>query len=254
MSLEEIADALRRRDPDRFGASLIAPPEARVRLWVLYAFNHEVARAPLQTGEPLVAEMRLQWWIDQLDAVAAGHLPAHDLLIRIASTWGAEAGALAPLAEARRRDCDRRPFADADEVEAYVRATAVPLMQLAVRALDGAPAAAQPVIESQALGAGLAGWLSALPELDGFGLGLQRQDAATVAELARRGRAALEEARAGRRHVPRRLAPALFRGPHLRRLLAGIGAGGDIARQATPSEFRRRLALSRLALTGRWWD
>ena len=253
MSIEEIGETLRRGDPDRFGASLIAAPDAREKLWVLYTLNNEVARAPLQTQEPLVAEMRLQWWVDQLEGVAKGYLPSHDLLAQIAMTWGAEAAELIPLAEARRRDCERLPFADADEVVAYVRATSVPLMQLAIRSLDStAPAGVQPVMEAQALGAGIATWLAALPELTAYGLGLRQQDSGTLSELARRGRTALDTARSGRRDVPRRFAPALYRGPRLRPFLAGVEASGDIA-QPKPSEFQRRLALGRLALTGRWW-
>ena len=38
----------------------------------LYAFNLEVARAPWVTQEPLIAEMRLQWWADALDEIAGG--------------------------------------------------------------------------------------------------------------------------------------------------------------------------------------
>ena len=43
-----------------FGASLLVPQPARERLWTLYALNHDLARAPLQSNEPLIAMMRLR--------------------------------------------------------------------------------------------------------------------------------------------------------------------------------------------------
>jgi phytoene/squalene synthetase len=72
MSLEACADLLRRGDPDRFLAAMAAPPAARRVLLPLYAFNLEVARAPQVTAEPMIAEMRLQWWRDALAEIAAG--------------------------------------------------------------------------------------------------------------------------------------------------------------------------------------
>jgi phytoene/squalene synthetase len=64
MSLDAIADGLRRADPDRFAAAMAAPPAARAGLLALYSVNIDMARAPWASAEPLVAEMRVQWWGD----------------------------------------------------------------------------------------------------------------------------------------------------------------------------------------------
>ncbi len=90
MSLSEIAETLRETDPDRFGASLLAPQPARERLWTLYALNDDLARAPLQCNEPLIAEMRVQWWIDQLDGIGRGVAPRNEPLISLAESLGAQ--------------------------------------------------------------------------------------------------------------------------------------------------------------------
>lgn len=66
MSIAACAALVARGDPDRFAAIMAAPPAARARLFPLYAFNLEVARAPWVTKEPMIAEMRLQWWRDVL--------------------------------------------------------------------------------------------------------------------------------------------------------------------------------------------
>lgn len=250
MSLSEIADELRASEPDRFGASLLVPQPARERLWVLYALNHDLARAPLQSNEPLIAMMRVRWWIDQLDAIGRGVLPDNEPLVSLAGTWGRDAAGLTDLAEARMRDCERTPFENADEVEAYIRATAGALMRHAMIAVG---AGADVVAEDQALGTGIARWLSALPELDALRLGLARPDPALIPELARRGLAALQRARDARRDVSRPGAPVLFQGIGHKAALERMEAEG-VPVAIAASEFRRRFALGRLALTGRWWE
>ncbi len=68
MSLAACAALVERGDPDRFLAVMAAPAWARARLFPLYAFNLEVARAPWVTEEPMIAEMRLQWWRDVVES------------------------------------------------------------------------------------------------------------------------------------------------------------------------------------------
>ena len=282
MSLDTCAESLRAHDPDRFGICLLAPPEARPRLLTLYALNLELARAPLASAEPLIAEMRLQWWIERLEEIGAGAVPSHELLGPLAEAWGAKASAFAALAEARRRDAAREPHDGPDAVVAYVRQTAVPLALFAAEALGGEPADARgeiappepsagvrtsywvfgrrrkaevaQVVAAQAEGLGLAAWLAALPALQGLGLGLWDPSPQVLEDLASRARGRLSEARAQHRAVPRRLAPALFPGagvdPVLRAAPKGIEA---LAALPVPSEFRRRLALGAFSLTHRWW-
>ncbi|TMV82105.1 phytoene synthase, partial [Thioclava sp. BHET1] len=60
------------RDPDRFLVSAALPEAAQARLWPLYALNLELARAPWASEQPLVSEMRLQWWVDALAETAQG--------------------------------------------------------------------------------------------------------------------------------------------------------------------------------------
>ena len=273
MSLAACAETLRAHDPDRFGICLLAPVEARPRLLTLYALNLELARAPLASNEPLIAEMRLQWWIERLEEIGAGRVPSHDLLAPLAEAWGSRAAGFAVLAEARRRDCLREPHDGPEAVARYVRDTAVPLALLAAEAMAGGAAAggftppdprgifshernddpAVAVIAAQAEGVGLANWLAALPALQGLGLGLWDPSPQALAEVAGLARGKLDEARAGRRHVPRRLAPVLFPGAQVKLVLEAAPQGIEVLAAAQPSEFRKRLALTRFALTHRWW-
>ncbi|MDO5631390.1 MAG: squalene/phytoene synthase family protein [Paracoccus sp. (in: a-proteobacteria)] len=252
MTLNACAEALRQHDPERFGMAMAAAPADRPLLLTLYALNLELARAPYQSAEPMLAEMRLQWWDDRLTEMGQGTAPPlHDVLTPLWAAWGDRAGGLTPLAEARRRDCARLPFQDADQVVTYVDATAGGLMLAATSALGGADAA---VVADQARGAGLAAWLRALPQLTAINMGFPLPDPAPARALAAEGLAALDRAaRAPRRAVPRRAAAALFAGAGARAVLRDIAAGTDpFAPQPAASEFRRRAALARLALTGHW--
>lgn len=255
MTLAACTETLRQHDPDRFGAVLVAEAGDRPALVTLYALNLEVARAPFQSAEPMLAEMRLQWWVDRLDQMGQGLAPPlHDVLTPLWDAWGAGAGALNPLAEARRRDCDRQPFAGPDAVVAYVEATAGTLMGFAAQAC-GAPDNARDIVAHQARGAGLAAWLRALPQLQALRLGLdpaRPDDARALAEQARDG---LRMASRQHRKLPRRAAAALFPGPRVPRLLSEVMAGHVDPFAATPqiTPFQRRASLARLALTGHWW-
>ncbi|MBK5945495.1 hypothetical protein CCR83_03275 [Rhodobacter veldkampii DSM 11550] len=255
--MQSLADAVATGDPDRFAATMAAPPAARARLWPLYALNLELARAPWASTQPMLAEMRLQWWIDALAPPVANTPPANTPeVLRAVADLMAETGLpvalLTGIAEARRRDCWDEPFADDAALWAYLEATSGNLMWAAARVL-GAPEAAAPVVRDHAAAAGLANWLLALPELVRRGRAVMPEVAALRA-LAQTGLARHARAAAARPAVPKVAAPALYTGWQARAILAqaaadpGLVAAGGLGQ----SEFARRAGLVRLALTGRW--
>lgn len=255
MTLEACTEALRQHDPDRFGAVLVAQVQDRPALVTLYALNLEIARAPFQSAEPMLAEMRLQWWVDRLAEMGQGTAPPlHDVLTPLWEAWGARAGDLVDLAEARRRDCERQPFAAAPDVIDYVDATAGRLMWTAAQ-FCGTPEGAREIVAHQARGAGVAAWLRALPQLQALGLGLARPDPEVVQALAAEARDGLRMAARLHRKVPGRAAATLFPGPRVPRLLSEVMAGRlDPFIEIPPiTPFQRRASLARLAFTGRWW-
>jgi len=242
-----LAERLRHEDPDRFAMAMLTPASDRARLVTLYALNTELARTALAARDPLIAEMRVQWWVDRLQALGDGPPPPHELLSPLWSAWGARAADFARLAEARRHDAAREPFAEPDSVVAYADATGGALMAHAAMSL-GAPDV--PALHAQGRGAALTAWLRARPALQQLGLGLSSPDASAITVLARIASQAFDDAASGRRILPRAAAPALFAGPAPRRLLRHMALEG---KSADPSDFTRRAALARLALTGRWW-
>lgn len=255
MTLDACTDMLRQQDPDRFGAVLAAEQDDRAALLTLYALNLEIARAPFQSAEPMLAEMRLQWWVDRLAEMGRGTAPPlHDVLTPLWEAWGAQAGTLVDLAEARRRDCERQPFRAASEVVEYVDATAGALMWAAAHRC-GAPEGTREIVAHQARGAGIAAWLRALPQLQAMGLGMDRPDPEHLKDLTSLAREGLRMAARQHRKLPARAAAALYPGPRVPRLLSEIAQGrvDAYAETIALTPFQRRASLARLAMTGRWW-
>lgn len=255
MSVDACAALVERGDPDRFAAVMAAPVAVRGRLFVLYAFNLEVARAPWVTKEPMIAEMRLQWWRDVVAEAATGKpARAHEVagpLSALIAEAGLPVAVLDRLVEARRWDVYREPFEDRAAFDAYLEDTGAGLMWLAGLCLGAGP---QDEAALRAFGwaAGLAAFLRAVPELEARGrVPLVDGRAEAVAALAQDGLARIAGARAGLRRLGR-ARPATLAGWQaealLRRALRepGLVAEGQLAL----SEFGRRWGLLRAAIRG----
>lgn len=255
MTFETCTELLREHDPDRFGAVLTARADRRAGLVTLYALNLEIARAPFQSAEPMLAEMRLQWWVDRLAEMGQGIAPPlHDVLTPVWEEWGVAAGALEELAEARRRDCARDRFTDPDAVIEYVDMTAGRLMWQAASWL-GVPADVSGIVADQARGAGLATWLRALPQLQPLGLGLAQARQQDAQGLAVEAMAVLRRAARAHHKIPKSVAASLYPGPRVSEILTGIADGRIDCFKHVPeiSPFQRRASLAWFALSGRWW-
>jgi 15-cis-phytoene synthase len=248
------AALVERGDPDRFLAVMAAPVAARAQLFPLYAFNLEVARAPWVTDEPLIAEMRLQWWRDVVANAASGAARAHEVagpLHDLIRDFGLPVDVLDRLIAARRRDISREPHPDRAAFDAYLEDTGAGLMWLAARAL-GAPDSAAAAVRDFGWATAAAGYLRAVPDLRSRG----RQplpEGLSAEGLARAGLDRLARARAGRKAIPRAVTPALLTGWQTAGLLrlAARDPTRVTAGTLALSEFARRGGLIRAALTGR---
>jgi len=247
--LAPIAAQVEAGDPLRFAATMAAPADLRPALWPVYAVNLELARAPWAAREQLLAEMRLQWWIDRL---AAPDLPANapPALAALFDGPAEVRAALLGVAEARRRDCHPdSPFACAEDLWAYLEATGGGVMRAAAAALgcDGGRA-----LVDLGAAAALGGWLAALPELDARGRPGLAPAGPRITDLAQQGLARLD--RAGDALLPAAwpLRAALLPGADARaelRAARARDAAGPLAGFAG-SPFLRALRRTRTGLTG----
>lgn len=194
-------------DPDRFRTVMAAPRSARHVLFPLYAFNVEVARAPWVTQEPMIAEMRLQWWRDAMEEIGAGGaVRKHEVSTPLAGfLTSAQAARLDEAVAARRWDIYKDPFEDQAHMDAYIDQTAGHLMWTAAEQLGASPDA-EASVRALAFAAGCASFLRAVPALAKAGrVPLLDGTHAGLRALAERARAGVS-----RVSVPRAVRPALW--------------------------------------------
>ena len=135
-ALAYCAGLARRHDPERWLAALLAPPAGQAPLMALLAFNYEVAKTRESVSQPMLGQIRLQWWREAIESIEAGRPRAHQVVEALAQTARPlERGLLDRLIDARERDLEDAPFADLAALEAYGAATAGGLAQLGLRAL-----------------------------------------------------------------------------------------------------------------------
>ncbi len=141
-SLSACEDTVRRVDPDRYLSALFAPAERRPLLFVLYAFNHEIARIGETVQEPIAAAIRLEWWHETLEGARDGNPRPHDVARGLAEMFARSRLSLdlfEPLFSARSFDTAAHGFAHLADLEAYGDQTAGTIMRIAAQILDGRP-------------------------------------------------------------------------------------------------------------------
>ena len=253
MSLAQCMDLVNGGDPDRALVLRAASDGAQARLFPIYALNLEIARAAWASSEPLVAEMRLQWWRDAIeDLCGAGFARAHPVLAACDFlARDAKAGhVLDDLIEARRWDIWRDPFTDNAALWAHLGATGGGLMALGGHVL-GAPDTAG--LRDLGSAMALAQWLRAVPDLQARGRHpLPDTGPDAIAELARQGLQRLQAARAARGGVARAALPAALTAWATEPVLRQAAQDPDTVLQGTLRLPAPGLRLTWAALTGRW--
>ena len=232
---ESLDEQVRRADPERWLASrLIADAEARADVIALYAFDLELARAPLAATDPMMAEIRLTWWREAVDDLFAGKgARGHPALVALGRAIARRKLSAAPLeaiVEARFADIEPEAFADEAALAAYADGVAGAPLSLALAVLGHADASA---LRPAALAWTLARLAEAAPQRLPTGL--------DAAKARGRGRAALEEARQAVRALPVAAFPAV----------AHLALTGPRLKGRSPGPLEMQLRLTLASLTGR---
>lgn len=136
-----VREAARAGDIDRYLAALLAPRQARSDLIALTAFLGEVARIPALVNEPMMGEIRLQWWRDAIvtdpDGTSTGS-PVADALRAAIDRHRLPESLFDGLLAARSHDLVPHPVDEGQSVDAYLDATEGNAFRLAAHIL-GAP-------------------------------------------------------------------------------------------------------------------
>ena len=162
-----LAAAVRAADPDRYFATLFAPAERRPYLFAFYAFHAEIARVAENVREPMLGEIRLEWWRESVLAAAKGQARNHDVARGLVALFAERPLAKADfeaLIAARAFDSSPDHLADFAALERYVDSTSGAVMRLAARILATEPApGVEKGLRDAGLAYGLTGLLRALP-------------------------------------------------------------------------------------------
>jgi NADH dehydrogenase [ubiquinone] 1 alpha subcomplex assembly factor 6 len=234
-SLSPAASIVRTHDRDRFQTVLFAPAEAREALFALYAFNYEIARVRETVREPMLGQIRLQWWREAIDMAYGEAQPRrHEVVEPLTAairSRGLSRDHFDRLIDARERDLDDAPLTTLAALEDYAECTSAPLIRLALEALGASTPSTETAAAEIGVAYALTGLLRAMPihalagrcfiPLDlATETGLDAADYAAgratpalqraVEAIARAAERHLAAARAMRRDVPKAALPALL--------------------------------------------
>ena len=220
--LPEFADLVRAADRPRYFAALFAPAAVRADLLAVAALRAELAAVADRVSESGLGEIRLTWWRDSLESVAAGGAAETPLLRALGAAIGRHRLPAAPLlamAEAFRGDLYSDPAPTINDLEGFLGETESAVFQLSALIL-GSDAGASAEAAGHA----------------GVAYGIARRLAALARER-RRGRAMVPADVLHRHGLP---PEGLFAGADGEALAAAVG---DLAAHARTHHARALAAL-----------
>ncbi|HTT79866.1 MAG TPA: squalene/phytoene synthase family protein, partial [Stellaceae bacterium] len=121
--ISPVGALVRRHDRDRYRTALFAPAARREALFALYAFNYEIARVREIVTQPILGQIRLQWWREVIAAACAGTPPRqHEVAQQLSDAIGRFAlcrELFERIIDAREADLADRAPADLAALEDY---------------------------------------------------------------------------------------------------------------------------------------
>ncbi|HLZ67634.1 MAG TPA: phytoene/squalene synthase family protein [Aliidongia sp.] len=228
-------ELVRRHDHDRFLASLFLRADRRPAVWALLAFNLEIARVREVVSQPIIGQIRLQWWRDAIDEIYTGKPPRrHEVVEPLAAAIEAHRLTrthFVALIDGREFDLGDEPPATLAALERYLEKTSSRLIDLQLEILGVEAPAAFEAARAVGVAWGLVGLARALPFHAAHGrlylpadlmaeAGVDRDAllagkggravASVIRRLAGRANELLAEVRRLRSDVPRAAIPALL--------------------------------------------
>jgi phytoene synthase len=136
---ESAANLVKLRDRDRYWSVLFAPASERHGLLALYAFNTELSHIVRSVNEPMVGQIRLQWWRDAIDLAAPGTKtgnPVADALATVILEDNLPKARFIELVDARTPELLGDPPANIQALKTALQATEGAVFELAARILS----------------------------------------------------------------------------------------------------------------------
>lgn len=162
-----LSKEVKQYDYDRWLTCLFAPEEVREDLYALLSFNSEIARVRETVSEPMLGDIRLQWWRDALQGLEEGIVKKHptvEALYQAHQRTPLDLTTMQGMIDMRAKDLDPAPMSTDGELIVYADMTAGAvqrLMHLMMTGDDNSAAAEATILAGRAYG--LFGILQAIP-------------------------------------------------------------------------------------------
>ncbi len=128
---------VRAHDPDRWLTALFVSDARRPAFHALLAFGGELSRTGEAASQPMLGEIRLQWWRETIDGVFAGSPGAHPIARALAgSVVPSMRGAMDAMIDAWAEDLYETPPPDLAGLQAFADATGGALAMLLLHVLE----------------------------------------------------------------------------------------------------------------------
>jgi 15-cis-phytoene synthase len=164
----EVRDAAMQGEPDRYLAATLAPLQVRADLAAIAAFAAELGRIPSVVSEPLLGDIRLQWWREALERGREGRRSGHpvaDSLIDAVRRHRFAPEVLLAMIDARELDLAGGMPQDDAGLAAYLDATQGHPFRLALSVLGASAEQADALARTAGEAYGLARQLGRLAML-----------------------------------------------------------------------------------------
>jgi 15-cis-phytoene synthase len=179
---------------ERYLSALFVQDDQRTDVFALYAFDAEIAKIPFQVSEPQIGEIRMQWWLDTIDAIYAGEPVDHPVAQALSSavkTGHLPKEPLRNLVLARTRELYADPMPSLNDLEGYLGETRSAVIQMVAQLLGGQGAANAAGFGGVAQG--IVELLTQLPQLPHGGKHLLPEGADLLAQAEQRFQAYRQE-------------------------------------------------------------
>jgi len=163
---EAAANLLKNRDRERYWSALFAGARNRPGLLALYAFNAELLHIAAVVREPMVGQIRLQWWRDAIDLAAPGTKtgnPVADALAAAILKHNLPKARLIGIVDGRVPEVCGDPPADMQALRTSLQQTEAALFELAALILGDRGGAAGKGAEQAGIAYGLTQRLRTIP-------------------------------------------------------------------------------------------
>ena len=235
VKLSYCGQEVRRLDWERFICAVFAPPGRREALFALLALDLELAKTRRVVSEPLLGEIRLQWWRDAIDKIydAPGEVPlGNPILEALKNTltdYHLSRAMVVEIIDGYIADLWIDAPVNSDVIVDFAEATSANLTRLMLHILNAGPMADDHPVVIAGNAVGVAWGISAY-------LKSGRNPPDLKPPLSEFMNGKLAEARALRRQISKRYLPALLPA-------SMIDAGGQ-------SRLRKQLKLGFNAVAG----